>query len=231
MFPAYTGQLTAPLDPLQTASIGGVGSATAGLPSSAAGIGATQQSAETALQKILQGGPQDLTGYYKTNVLDPLNQTFQQVTLPSIVSALGGSAGGPQSTAAQSAVAQATNNFMNTLAATQGGLAYQTGQADFANKLQAAQLTPGVTAAPTNTAAALTNLGGVSQANQQAALTAQYQDYLNQQKFTQQGIGDVLQYLNTQTQTAANQPVASQGSSGSLGSILGGIASIAALFL
>lgn len=221
VFPGYTGNLTAPLDPLQSASIATAGGLQSGEGGAVTQVGPTQATGLTTLQQILQSGPQDLNSYYQSNVLTPLKTTFEQTTLPDIVSALGGSAGGYQSTAASKAVSDATNNFMNTLAATQGQLAYQTGQQNISNKLQAAGLIPQVGAAPLATLAGTTALGGVAQQNQQQFLTNLYNAYLQQNNYGQTAIGDMLTYLGIPTQTAANQPVSSPGQPGLLSSALG----------
>lgn len=221
LFPTYGGQLTAPLDPLQTSSLSALSAGPGGLAPAAGNAGNVLGTAQNALTGILNSGPTDLNSYYQTNVLAPLQKTFQDVTLPSIMSASGGSAGGYESTSQNDLLARAASDFSTTLAATQGGLAFQTGQQNITNKLQAAQESPALSAAPTSILGQILSAGGVPQGNAQTSLSNLYNQYLQTQQFSQTGIQDLLAFLGIPTQTAANQPVVQGGSSGLLSSLLG----------
>jgi len=226
IFPSYSGSLTAPLSALESSGISSVASALPGATTNLQQGNALQGTAYNTLNNILTGGPQSLTGYYQTNVLQPLQQTMQQTILPDIMSASGGSVGGYQSTSQSNAIDTAINNFTNTLAATQGQLAYQTGQQNIQNQLQAASQVPGQSQAPLSTIGAATTGGGIQTAQQQQYLTNLYQAFQQQNQYTQQGLGDLLAYLGIPTQTPANQAVAQQGQPSSLGGILSGLGSL-----
>jgi len=187
--------------------------------------GAAPQAA-TSLESILSGSPQDLQSYFKTNVFDPLNQAFQQDTLPAINSAMGASLGGPQSTAAADSVARATNNFENTLAATQGDLAYRTAQQDITNKLTAASALPGVANQPLQQLMTLLGAGGTVPGLEQQNVTNQLQGFQDVSGNTQKILGDLIAFLGQQTLTPANQNIANGGSSGAAGGLMQGAGSI-----
>lgn len=221
VFPNYTGQLSAPLSSLQSSSLEGLSQAGLGATQAAGGTGNTQSTAMNALNNILTTGAQNYQPYYQANVVQPLTQQFEQTTLPNIVSALGGSLGGPQSTAAMQGVTQAANNFENTLASANTSLAFNTAQQAAQNQLTAANESTAVSQAPINTLTSLLSAGAVPQQTQQTADTAAYQNYLTQMGFTQQDITNLLSFLNTQTQTAANQHVVMPGQSGALSAVLG----------
>ena len=226
IFPSYSGSLTAPLSALEQQGISAVGSAVPGAQTNLNTANQLQGADYSQLQNILTGGPQSLTGYYQTNVLQPLQQTLQQTILPDIMSASGGSAGGYQSTSQSNAIDTAVNNFSNTLAATQGQLAYQTGQQNIQNQLSAAGMIPTATQAPLSTISAATSGGGLQTAQQQEYLTNLYNAFLQQNQYSQQGIGDLLSYLGIPTQTPANQAVAQQGTQSGIGSLVQGLGSL-----
>lgn len=230
IFPQYQGQVTTPLSNLQNVSLAGLEGAVPGASGAAAGGGALQSQGQNTLASILGSQPTDLTSYFKTNVFDPLNQTFQGTTLPSIMSALGGSAGGPQSTASAKAVTDATNQFEQTLASTQGNLALQQGQLNTQNKLTAAGQVPGMAASPITSLLSLLSAGAVptqqQQSNQQQLLNLFNQN----QNQTQTGIVDLLNAIFGKT-TTPNNTVVTPGFSGglnqqgasSIGNLLGGL--------
>lgn len=213
---ANTAQTSAPLNSAQTASLAGLENFASGNNSSSAG----QQNAISTLNGVMNSTPQDLTGYYNTNVLNPLKQTFNQTTMPSIVSALGGSAGGAQSTAAQNSVAQAANNFSNTLAQTQGTLAYDTGQANITNKLAAANNMPTVSQSPIQSLLSTLQGGTNAQTAQQSADNATAAGVNQTNNNTQTMLADILNLLG-QNQQIQSQPVVLGGQNGLLSSLLG----------
>ena len=221
--PTYNGQLSAPLSGLQSSSLDALSGGVAGTQNAISGSGQNQSNAMGALNNILTSGPQNYQPYYQANVVQPLTQQFEQTTLPNVVSALGGSLGGPQSTAAVQGVTQAANNFENTLASANTSLAFNTAQQTAQNQLTAANEATTVSQAPINSLTSLLSAGGVPQATQQAADTAGYQNYLNQMGFTQNDINSLLAFLGTQTQTVANQNVVTPQSPNMLSGLLGGL--------
>ena len=222
-FGTYSGPLTAGPSQLQSTSLDALQNLVNPAAQAAQSVAPAQKTAIDTLTNVQNSTPQDLTGYYQTNVLQPLQDTFQNVTLPSIVSALGGSEGGPQSTAAVQGVTQAAKNFGNTLAGTQGNLALNTAQLNTSNKLAAAGQTPSVTAAPQNTLNTTLTAGGIPQELAQQSLTAQNQQQQLQNTNQQQQLADLLQLLGTKT-TTTSTPVVNPGQSGLLTSALGGLA-------
>jgi hypothetical protein len=192
VFPTYQGDVTTPLSGLQNTSLAALEQGVPGAQGALAGSGKLQGQGQTALGGILTGGPQDLQKYYETNVFAPLNRTFQQTTLPSIASALGGSAGGPQSTAAAKAYSDAGTNFMQQLAATQGQLAFDTGQADIRNKISAAQQVPGMAASPLQSLLSFLTAGGVPTQQDMTNKALQYKQYVDEQARTQAAISDLM---------------------------------------
>lgn len=180
--------------------------------------------AASSLEGVLNSQPQDLTSYFQTNVFDPLNKTFQQQTLPGIASFFGGSLGGPQSTAAADAVGQATGNFEDTLASTQGNLALAEANQNQTNKLNAAEALPGVANEPLQQLMALLGAGGVTPGLQQQNVGNQLTGFQDVAQQTQSILSDLVNFLATQTQTAANQPVVQGGQSGILTGILTALA-------
>ena len=221
--PTYSGQLSAPLSGLQSSSLDALSGGVTGMQNAISGSGQTQSNAMGTLNNILTSGPQNYQPYYQANVVQPLTQQFEQMTLPNVVSALGGSLGGPQSTAAVQGVTQAANNFENTLASANTSLAFNTAQQTAQNQLTAANEATAVSQSPINALTSLLSAGGVPQTTQQAADTAGYQNYLNQMGFTQNDITNLLSFLGTQTQTAANQNIVTPQAPGMLSGLLAGL--------
>lgn len=215
-FAPYGGELSAPLTGLQSQSLEALTAAL--MPTG--GTRETQNQANSTVQSLMTQGPQDFTDYYRTNVEQPLTQTFQERTLPTILSALGGSLGGPQSTAAVQGVTKAGRDFENTLAATSSKLAFDTGQATANRQLAAASAAPAIARSPIDTLIQTLTAGGTEQATRQAADTAKYTDYLKQQGFKQQDIANLLALLGLNTQVA-DQNVVDPGSPGLVGTFLG----------
>lgn len=220
VFPSYGGQLAAPASPLQTTSLDALQNLVTGSGRAGAGASGVQSADLATLTKIMQGQPTDLNSYYNTNVLQPLQHTFETTTLPAIMSALGGSQGGPRSTAAVSGVTDASNNFMNTLAATQGDLALKTGQLNTTNQLTAASQTPAAAASPLTALINELTAGAVPQQLSQTALTLPYQQFQYNQQQTQTALTDLINLLAAKT-TTTTQPVVSPGQPGLLGGLLG----------
>jgi hypothetical protein len=222
-FPAYTGEVAAPVAPLQNMSLDALTAALGGAQSAGTGTGQGQSTAINTLQSVENQTAPDLTSYYNTNVLQPLQHTFEQTTLPNIVSALGGNQGGPQSTAAQGAVGDAANNFMNTLASTQAQIALQQQQATTNNRIGAASAATAVNQAPIQTLMSILQAGGVPQQIQQTGDTAQAQNYYQGQQGYQTGLSDLLNLLSQKT-TNANDVVVDPGSQGLLSSVISAFA-------
>ena len=215
-FQANTAQTSAPVNATQAMSLAGLENYASGNNSSSAG----QQNAINTLNSVMGSTPQDLTGYYNTNVLNPLKQSFGQITMPSVVSALGGSAGGAQSTAAQNAVAQAANNFSNTLAQTQGTLAYDTGQSNITNRMAAANNMAAASQSPVQMLMNVLQGGTTAQQAQQTADTATATGVNQTNTNTQTILADILALLG-QNQQVQSQPVVLGGQNGLLSSLLG----------
>lgn len=225
LFPNYNGQLTTAPSSLQNTSLAALEASAPGIAKAATNgaAGETQTASMDALRSILGSKPEDLTSYYKTNVFDPLNRTFQQNTLPTVLSALGGSIGGPQSTGAQRAIGDVTNTFDQTLAATQAQLAHQAIQDLVQNKIAAAQQVPSATAAPIANLLSLLAAGKVPTDLNQANLKALYDEFTAQNNRKQTGISDLLNFIFSKTTTIPNSTIVDPGSPGLTASSFNGL--------
>ena len=226
LFPNYTGDVTTNLSGLQTSSLAGLENAVGSVGTAAQTSGQTSTDANKSLQGILNGSPTDLTDYYNTNVYAPLKKTFEETTLPSIMSASGGSIGGPRSTAGVKAITDASRDFGDTLASTQSKLAYDTAQADAKNKLTAAGLAPSVDSSAINMLSSLLSAGSVPTTLEQSNKSLQYKTYTDEQAQTQQFLSDLLTYLGTKTQ-GENSVAVTPSTQGLLGQVLSAVAGVA----
>lgn len=217
------------LSGLQNTSLQALQDLIGGSKTAAQGGQNLQGQAQNTLTNVMNSSPQDLTSYFKTNIFDPLNDTFQNTTLPSIASFFGGSLGGPQSAAAATAVGDASKSFEQTLASTQGQLAYNTAEQNIANKLSAANQVPTLANEGLQQLISILGGGSVDTQNQQQNVQNQLSGTNQTNQTIQQQLLDLIAYLNVQTQTPANQAVSSSGSTGLLGGVLGGLAGNAGL--
>lgn len=204
---SYPGQLGVSLSPLQQAMLASLMGAGQGSAAPAAQAGGAQTAALDTLTNVAGSSPNDFQPYFKSNVEQPATQTFNETTLPGIVSALGGNLGGPRSTAAVQGVAKAGQDFNNTLMASRDNLALQALQQNQANKLQAAQMTPAVAASPLTTLLETLQAGAVPTTLAQSNQAAQYTDYSNQiaNMLKVLGLSAGQQGINT-TNTIVQQP-------------------------
>lgn len=177
-----------------------------------------------ALQGILGSQPQDLSSYFSSSVLAPMEQTLQQQTLPGIMSAAGGSVGGYQSTSESDAIGNAISSAYGGAANTMANTAYQTAQQTQANQVNALNQLATVTGLPMNLLTAALGGGTALQAAQQSPLTKAFADYTQGLTNTQDFVKAIVSYLQQQTLTPANQNVAQGGQQGALGQFFTGIA-------
>lgn len=235
----YTGSYAAPLSSLENTSLAALENMAMqySAPGTApAGSGAaTTGAANTALQGILQGGPQDFQKYFKSAVFDPALRDFQEKTLPAISSQFGRSAGGAYGSDRMKAVDFATRDFTTALEQARAGLGFQTAQQDVTNKLNAANMSGGVSSAPITNLVQLLSSGGVPRSVEQTQLGGEYTEFQRQQNQFSQAIAQALGFLGTPTIFQPNT-VVTGGQEGLLGPTVGGAGlaaagSIAAAFI
>lgn len=232
LYPSYTGQVGAPVSSATTNAVNALTGLIPGLTSNAIQAGNVQSQGQSTLTDLLTRTPSSYQGYYNKNVFDPLVSAFLGSAGSDIASATGGtgvSASGAAAgggAAAGAAADRALSQFGTTLSKTQSDLTQKTTQQNPTNILSALQTLQSVTGAPISSLTTALQGGVSGQQAQQSYLDALYKDYTQGNKNTSQFISDLISYLDVQTQTAANQNVAVQGSSGigsGLGSLLGGI--------
>lgn len=176
-----------------------------------------------ALSNILTSQPQDLSSYFTSSLYAPAEQTLTQTTLPGIMSSAGGSVGGYQSTSESSSVADAIGSMFSGLSSNIADTAYTAAQTNTQQQTQALNQLSTLTGIPSSTLSTILGAGTTAQTASQTYLNKLYSDYQSGLTNTQTFISDIVNYLNTQTMTAANQAVSSQGSSGIVGSLLSGL--------
>lgn len=218
----YTGELTAPMQPILSTDFSGILQNLLGLTTGSGPASTTLNNASGALNNILTGNqitPEQEAQYFQTSVAAPLEKTFQQQTLPSIEGFFGRSAGGTQGSDYSKTVANATGQLNDTLAQQATNLAFNTQQQNFANQLSAAQLSPGVASAGLNQLLSVLGAGTQQQNVAQQGLTNQYSEFQRQQGQTQSYIQDFIQAALGGTQ--GNNLVGLPGSTGLLPSFVG----------
>lgn len=223
LFPSYTGQVGAPVSGATTGAVSGL---EAGIPAASNAASMTPGTTSTglgALSGVLSTQPQDLSSYFQSSLLAPAEQTLQQTTLPGIMSSAGGSVGGYQSTSESSSIADAIGSAYSGLASSLGSTAYDTAQTATSQQTQALSQLSTITGIPANTLSTILSAGTTTQGAQQTYLSKLYSDYQQGLTNTQTFVQNIVDYLNTQTMTAANQAVSSGGSSGLLGSLFSGL--------
>lgn len=225
----YSGQLTAQLTPQQLATIQAFTGASGGAQGNLAEAQGGYSSAINTLEGVENSGPADFSNYYKTAVEQPLEQTFNQQTLPSLQRAFAASAGGGSSSDYMSGVNQAADNLDSTLAGAASSTALSEYNTNQTNKLNAASELGGLYSLPTAALGSILNAQGQVQQTQQATDT-------NAEQFAQQGVQNnqslaqlLAQFLGTPT-TASNNTVVTPGQSSGIGQLLSGLGSIGGLF-
>lgn len=220
---AYPGQLTAQLTPQQTSIIDQiVGQTGGGTPAST-----TQNASMQALQSIFGSTPADTTNYFNQAIAAPLENTFSTQTLPAIKAAFAQSAGGNYSTASGTAAGMAANSLNQNLASQGASVALQSLFQNQQNKLNAASLTPNVTASPINNLVGALNAATLPQQTAQSTLSNQYSQYQNQvtQLFNLLGLGTTFSGTPT---VSGPQTVGLPGTTGLIQSLIGALGSTGA---
>lgn len=215
------GQLAAGLTPAQSTTIGDFSGVTGAANANAVAGQGGVSSAISTLEGINNSSPANFSQYYQDSVVQPLEQTFNQQTLPSIERAFAGG-GGTNGSDYAFGVNQAGLNLDNSIANAASSTALTEYNDNQQNKLAASSELGTLANQPLN--ALSTALG----AQTQVQTTQQTADTLGEQ-YSQQGVTNnttfanlLQQLLNTQT-TASNDVVAQQGTPSALGSLLGGL--------
>jgi len=215
---AYTNPFSAPLSNLQSMSL----TALEGLSQQMASAPIYQQS-QDSLMKAMTSNPQDINDYFTNAVANPLMKQFQTQLLPQLQGTFAGNnAFGSDKLRATNVL---TQNLTDSLASQRSTMAYNAFNDNANRALTAAGQVPAVTAAPITNQMSTLQAGAVPQQQQQTELTGQYQDYLNTQQQQNTQIQALLSALGVKTND--NVVTANPGTSGSAGSILSGIGSIA----
>lgn len=223
LFPSYTGQVGAPVSDATTGAVNALGASIPAATTAANMTPTTTSTGMDALSGVLTSQPQDLSSYFASSIFAPTEQTLQQTTLPGIMSSAGGSVGGYQSTSESSAVADAIGSAYGSMASSLAGTAYDTAQTNTQQQTQALQQLSTITGIPSSTLSTILSAGTTAQGAQQTYLNKLYSDYQQGLTNTQTFIQNIVDYLNTQTMTQANQAVSSGGSTGLLGSLFSGL--------
>lgn len=112
----YPTQFAAPLTSTQNSLIDQIVGNQGGLTTAA---NQPINAAQSALTQILSGQPQNFSQYFTNDIAQPMENVFQQQTLPALKAAFAGSAGGTntvgQNTGYSAAVGQATENLNQQL--------------------------------------------------------------------------------------------------------------------
>ena len=229
----YSGQLTAPVGDLQQQALDSFSNQQTTSDALVNQLTSGQSAPLNQSLAALEGGlttaqsPATADAYFQNAVAAPQEQNFTQNVLPSIVSALGGNAGGPQSTAASSAVTQATNNLETTMGQEQQQFAAgeQSLLPTLASDLSTTALAPlgAATQGLANAGQTLT-AGGVPQSIAQAGLTNTAGQYQTNFSDTQSFLNDLLGMIGEST-TTPQDVVVNPGSSGLLSSVVQAFAS------
>lgn len=210
---AYGGQLTAPVNPLQQASLSAMEQAAMSAASPTSGTATSTQ----ALTDIINAKPQDLTSYFKTAFVDPATMAFENQVMPALEGQFKGMAGYGSDFAKAAGTAAST---VGTNIASQEAQAVQEALTrQQANKLSAATALPGVATADIQNLLSLQAGGGVAQATAQAPLSAAYSEFQRQQQAKQMNIQDILAALGIQTKS----PVVVPGQAGFLQGAAAGV--------
>lgn len=141
------GNISQPFDPgtiSTTPAQNNVLNAIEGAVGPTSGGGQTVTSAESALQSLMSANPIDVSKYFNDVVATPLENTFNQKTLPGIKSAFARSAGGTYGDKAQQAAGFAAQDLDTQLQSAMTNLATQSLFNNQATRLNAAQAAPGV---------------------------------------------------------------------------------------
>ena len=183
--------------------------------------GQTVSNAESALNSLMSGSPIDMTQYFNNVVATPLENTFEQRTLPSIKAAFARSAGGDYSPAAGQAAGFAAQDMQTQLQSALTNLTTQSLFNNQATKLSAAQSAPSLAQA---------NVNPLLQALQALTLptTLQQQNIQNMTGAYNSNVQALLDLLGTSTGfanqgTVANNTVVNPGNPGLLAYFMQGL--------
>ena len=216
----YSGPFAAPLSNLETMSL----SALENLSTQMSQAPLYQQS-QQALGDVMSQGPQDISDYFTKAVENPMLKDFQTRILPSLQGTFAGNnAFGSDKT---KATALMTQQLTDSLSSSRASTAFTALQNQQQNKIAAASATPGVMAAPVNNQIAMLNAGQIPQQVAQQQVTGQYTDFLNTRQAQQTQIQQMLGALGIPA--VNNQTVVQPGQSGSIGGIISGLGSVAAM--
>jgi len=191
--PQYQGQTNAAGNNVQGQSLAAMEAAAM----NAVGPSSDAAASSGALRDVMNQNPADLQAYYKSNIVDPAMQVFQQQIMPDISRRFKGQAGfGSDRMLAD---ATAAGNATTGIAQAMGAASQQSLQDQQRNKIAAALGLPGVNTAQTQNLLALQSGGNIAQGIQQSALDRLYGRFQDTQARRQKQIEDLLAALGIKT--------------------------------
>lgn len=213
----FQGPLVAPLSNLEALSLSALEDRARALATGQPDP--TAAGAQQALQQILGGGPTDFNEFFKTNVQDPLLQSFQRDITPAISRSFADQFFGGQRLETQR---RANEDLLTQLVRARADLALKFGQQDTQNKLEAARLAPAVAGSDIGVLQDLLSSGAVPRTVETDQLQAEFARFKEFQDRLNQKARVLLGFLGTPTQE--NIVTQTGGSSGLIGGLLSGVA-------
>mgnify|MGYP000441426222 CR=1 FL=1 len=185
----------------------------------------TLQAAGGAVQKLtdFEGQTGDASAYFKSNVQDPMLESFQREILPQISRNFGGA--DFFSTERQASEGLAREDLLESLTAQRTSVELDQFNRSRDRALQAAGLAPGLTQAEnqrTQSQIDILKAAGIEREVEQAGLDRNYADFVRQRN-EQQHIDEQLRQL-TLTPTIENLAMEDPGSAGLLATLMGSMA-------
>lgn len=217
----YGGQQNAGMSPFEQASLSALEERSKALAMPDAGL----QAATGAVQKLtdFEGQTADSSAYFKSNVQDPMLESFQREILPQISRSFGGA--DFFSTERQASEGLAREDLLESLTAQKSAVELDQFNKSRERALQAAGLAPGLTQAEnqrSQTQMDILKAAGIEREVEQAGLDRNYAEFARQQE-EQKHIDEQMRQL-TLTPTIENLAMEDPGNAGLLATLLGGMA-------
>ncbi len=209
----FTGRLTAPLSEGEQTSL-------RALEERALAIARGDpllSGASDAILSAFDTSGSDFDEFFESTISRPLMESFREDILPAIDRKHSKNffTGGRRASEAR-----ATEDLLDSLVNARGRLAFETREADRTRALTAAGLAPGLASAGTTELLGILASQALPREVEQLGLNAAYQEFLRQQQEKDVNINQILAALDLDT--LENIATVTGGSSGLLGSFLGG---------
>lgn len=214
----YGGQLTAPQNLAQMASLTALENASQAMVPGAPG--SPTDTSASALKDVIQAGPQDLTDYFQKSIAAPLMQQFTQQVMPATEGRFAGQGVYGSDFMKQQGID--VGNLGTAMSSALSDAVTKSLQAQQANKIQAALGLSNVGATGINDILGIQAGAGTAQQFAQSPLTAAYQQFLQGQQGQQANINAILNALGIKTkETIATVTPGTSGLMGGIGQGLG----------